>query len=262
MRMVAGREFSEQDSLGTAKVAIVNEAFTRKFKLGANAVGKRMGDRGEQMDMEIIGVAADAKYSEVRDAVPAVYFRAYKQNDDVGSLTFYARTAGDPKALMGAVPRVVASLDPNLPVDSLRHMPEQVKENTFLDRFIGVMAGSFAALATLLAAIGLYGVLAYTVSQRTREIGLRMALGAAPQRVRLMVLRQVGLMTLVGAVIGVALAWYVGRQANAILYQMTASDPVVYASAVGTLALVALLAGLIPAHRASKVDPMTALRYE
>ena len=262
MRMVAGREFSLKDTVGGAKVAIVNEAFTRKFNLGQNAVGKRMSDSGSTLDMEIIGVAADAKYSEVRDAVPPIYFRAYKQSTDIGSLTFYARTAGDANALLTTVPRVIASLDPNLPIDNLRSLPQTVKENTFLDRFIGVMAGSFAALATLLAAIGLYGVLAYTVSQRTREIGLRMALGSSPQRVRLMVLRQVAIMTVVGGAIGVALALWAGKQAQAVLYEMTPNDPVVYVSAVGTLALVALAAGFIPAHRASKVDPMTALRYQ
>ena len=137
-----------------------------------------------------------------------------------------------------------------------------MRDNTFLDRFIGVMAGSFAALATLLAAIGLYGVLAYTVSQRTREIGLRMALGAPPSRVRTMVLRQVAIMTVIGGAIGVALSLWVGAQAKALLYEMTARDPGVYVGSILTLALVALAAGFIPAHRASRVDPMTALRYE
>ena len=260
--MLAGREFTAQDTLGAPKVVVVNQAFVRKFKLGDNPVGKRMTDGGDQLDMEIVGVAADAKYSEVRDAVPALFFRPYKQGDDVGSLTFYARTAGDSTQFMATIPRVVATLDPDLPIDNLRTLPQVVRENTFLDRFIGVMAGSFAALATVLAAIGLYGVLAYTVSQRTREIGLRMALGAAPGRVRAMVLRQVAIMTVVGALVGVTLSLWVGRQARALLFEMTALDPTVYAGAILTLALVALAAGFVPAHRASKVDPMTALRYE
>ena len=260
--MVAGREFTLQDIGGSPKVVVVNQAFVRKFNLGANGVGKRMTDGGDTLDMEIVGVAADAKYSDVRDEVPPLYFRAYKQGKTIGSLTFYARTAGDPKQLMTAVPRVIASLDPNLPVDNLRSLPQTVRDNTFLDRFIGVMAGSFAALATLLAAIGLYGVLAYTVSQRTREIGLRMALGAPPSRVRTMVLRQVAIMTLVGGTIGVAMSLWVGRQAKALLFEMTALDPVVYTASILTLVLVALAAGFIPAHRASRVDPMTALRYE
>ena len=261
--LVAGREFTAQDIQGSPKVVVVNQAFARKFKLGENVVGKRMTDGGgETLDMEIVGVAADAKYSEVRAAVPPVYFRPYKQGEDIGSLNFYTRTAGDPGQLQSAIPRVIASLDPNLPVDNVRTLPQTVRDNTFLDRFIGVMAGSFAALATLLAAIGLYGVLAYTVSQRTREIGLRMALGAAPARVRSMVLRQVAIMTLVGGVIGVSISLWVGRQAKALLFEMSERDATVYAASILTLALVALAAGFIPAHRASRVDPMTALRYE
>ena len=260
--MVAGREFTLQDTLGSPKVVIVNQAFTRKFNLGANAVGKRMTDDGDKLDMEIVGVSADAKYSEVRDAVPPVYFRPYKQGEDLGSLIFYTRTAGDPVPLLAAVPRVVASIDPNLPIDNLSTLPQIARDNTFLDRFIGLMAGAFATLATLLAAIGLYGVLAYTVSQRTREIGLRMALGAPPARMRAMVLRQVAIMTAIGGLIGVTLSLWVGRQAQALLFEMTALDPMVYAGSILTLALVALAAGFIPAHRASKVDPMTALRYQ
>jgi putative ABC transport system permease protein len=132
----------------------------------------------------------------------------------------------------------------------------------FLDRFISVLSASFAALATLLAAIGLYGVLAYTVAQRTREIGLRMALGAAPSRVRAMVLRQVGLMTIVGGAIGLTAAIGLGRLAQSLLFELQGYDPIVLVAASATLTLVALGAGFIPAHRASQVDPMLALRYE
>jgi ABC-type antimicrobial peptide transport system permease subunit len=127
---------------------------------------------------------------------------------------------------------------------------------------ISTMSAGFAVLATLLAAVGLYGVLAYTVAQRTREIGLRMALGAAPNRVRAMVLRQVGMMTLIGGVVGLAGAVWAGRAAKSLLYQMEGYDPLVLAGSVVLLALVALGAGFIPAHRASRIDPMLALRYE
>jgi ABC-type antimicrobial peptide transport system permease subunit len=141
-------------------------------------------------------------------------------------------------------------------------MPEQVRQNVFLDRFISVLSTAFACLATLLAAIGLYGVLAYTVAQRTREIGLRMALGAAPGRVRAMVLKQVGVMTLVGGFIGLTAALWLGPMAESQLYQLKGRDPLVYVGAVGVLAFIALLAGFVPAHRASRVEPMWALRYE
>ncbi len=163
---------------------------------------------------------------------------------------------------MANIPKAVAKLDANLPVEEMRTVPQQIRDNVFLDRFISVLAAAFACLATLLAAVGLYGVLAYTVSQRTREIGLRMALGAAPGRVRAMVLRQVGVMVIVGGAIGLAAAVGVGQLAQSLLFELKGWDPAVLAASAVTLALVALGAGFIPAHRASRVEPMTALRYE
>jgi ABC-type antimicrobial peptide transport system permease subunit len=156
----------------------------------------------------------------------------------------------------------MARLDPNLPVQDLRTMPQQVRQNVFLDRMNSVLSAAFALLATLLAAVGLYGVLAYTVAQRTREIGLRMALGASQGQVRVMVLRQVGLMTLIGGAIGLVLAIVLGDLAQSQLYQLKGWDPAVLGESAVALAVVALVAGFIPAHRASHVDPMSALRYE
>lgn len=260
--LLAGREFTRQDAGDSPKVAIVNEAFVRKFNLGPDAVGKMMTDDGEKLDTQIIAVAKDAKYSEVKDAVPPLFFTPYKQAQRIQSMTFYVKTAADPSQLVGQVPRLMQAIDPNLPVDDRRTLSQQVRENVFMDRFIGIMSTSFALLATLLAAIGLYGVLAYTVAQRTREIGLRMALGAAPGRVRLMILRQVGAMTAIGAVVGLLAALWIARLAEGILFNMSGRDPVVFVGATLTLAVVALAAGFIPAHRASKVDPMVALRYE
>jgi len=264
--LVAGREFTRADAKGAPKVAIVNEAFAKKFNLGRDVVGKHIGNRGSNptLDTEIVGFVQNAKYSEVKDTIPPLYFRPYRQGDtpQIGGITFYVKTAGDPNALLAMIPKVVARLDPNLPVQDLRTMPQQVRENVFLDRFISVLSAAFASLATLLAAIGLYGVLAYTVSQRTREIGLRMALGAAPGRVRRMVLRQVGVMTIVGGVAGLAAAVALARFAQSLLFEMQGSDPFVLIGSAVALTFVALGAGFIPAHRASQVDPMRALRYE
>ena len=141
-------------------------------------------------------------------------------------------------------------------------MPQQVQQNVFLDRFITLLSAAFAALATLLAAIGLYGVLAYTVAQRTREIGLRMALGAEPSRVRGMVLKQVAIMTVVGGAIGLGGAVWLGKLAESLLFEMKGHDPLVLVSSAIVLSIVSLAAGFIPAHRASRVEPMRALRYE
>ena len=262
--LIAGREFTRADSKGTPKVAIVNEAFAKKFNLGRDAVGKRISNRGTPIDTEIVGVVANTKYSEVKQDPPPVFVRPYRQGETltIGSLTFYVRTSGDASEFVGSIRQVVSRLDPGLPVESLRTLPEQVRQNIFLDRLIRVLSAAFAALATLLAAVGLYGVLAYTVVQRTREIGLRMALGATPQRVRTMVLGQVGVMTVVGGVIGMAAAVWLGRISETLLYQLKGWDPVVLGGSALGLTLVALAAGFFPARRASRVEPMRALRYE
>jgi predicted permease len=260
--LLAGREFTRADRAGAPKVAIVNEAFAKKFSLGRDAVGRRVGDRDGKLDTEIVGLVQNAKYSQVKRDVPPVFFRPYRQDDRLGFITFYVRTSMDPERFVANIPRLVARLDPNLPVQDLRTLPQQVRENVFLDRFISVLSAAFASLATALAAIGLYGVLAYTVAQRTREIGLRMALGATPGDVRAMVLRQVGVMTLVGGAIGLAAAVGLSRLVQSLLYQMKGSDPAVLVGSAVALTLVAAGAGLVPAHRASNVDPMRALRYE
>ena len=262
--LMSGREFTPADAGDAPKVAIVNEAFTKKFGLGRDAVGKRMsnGRDGTKLDTEIIGVVQDAKYSEVKQKVPPLFFRPYRQNKDVGSLAFYIRTASDTDRTLRAVPDVMARLDPNLPLEQLKTLPQQARENVFLDRMISTLSASFALLATMLAAVGLYGVLAYTVAQRTREIGLRMALGASARDVRTMVLRQVALMVLVGGVIGIAAAIAMGISAESLLFELKGYDPSVIAISVVVLTVVALGAGFIPAERASRIDPMRALRYE
>ncbi len=261
--LMSGREFVPADVEGSPKVAIVNEAFTKKFKLGRDAVGKHMaqGDKGP-LDIEIVGVVQNAKYSQVKADVPPLFFRPYRQSERVGSMNFYARTSGDSAQLLRSIPAAVARLDPNLPIEDLKTMPQQVRENVFLDRMISTLSAAFALLATVLAAVGLYGVLAYTVSQRTREIGLRMALGADAARVRGMILKQVGWMTLIGGVIGVAGAYYLGRAAASLLFELRPYDPAVMGLSVVLLTIVAFGAGYIPAYRASRVHPMQALRYE
>jgi len=265
-RLLSGREFTVADAAGAPKVAIVNEAFAKKFNLGRRAVGKRMSSGGgegkRELDTEIIGLVQNTKYSQVKDPVPPIFCTPYRQNADLGFITFYVRTALDPEQFLATIPEVVSKLDPNLPVENLRTLTQQIQENVFVDRIITVLSTGFAVLATLLAAIGLYGVLAYTIAQRTREIGVRMALGAAPQRVRAMVLKQVGYMAVIGGAMGLAAAVALGRAAQSMLFELQGHDPAVLAGAIVALGLVAFGAGLIPAHRASQVDPIRALRYE
>src|SRR5262245_4780934 len=265
--LIAGREFTDTDSVNSPKVALVNQTFAKKFGLADDAVGKLMGwDPGEgyrsKLDTTIVGVVEDAKYSDVKQRVPPQFFVPYRQDPGLGAMHVYVRTSADIAQAASTITAVVKRLDPHLPIEELETVPEQVRNNTFLDRMVTTLSAAFALLATLLAAIGLYGVLAYTVAQRTREIGLRMALGAAPARVQGMVLRQVAIMTLVGVLVGVAGALGIGKGAQAMLFQMTGADPAVLALSAIALAMVALGAGFIPAHRASRVDPMRALKYE
>ncbi len=261
--LLAGREFTRADTLETPKVAIVNEAFARKFNLGREVVGRRMGTgRQDELDIKIVGFVPDAKYSEVKDVPPPQFVVPYRQNERIGSTNFCVRSAGAPDAVLAAIPSVVKRLDPNLPIEELRTMETQVRDNVFVNRFISSLATAFALLATLLAGVGLYGVLAYTVSQRTREFGLRMALGADAGQVRTMVLGSVAKMTLVGGAIGLLAAVALGRLAESLLFELKGSDPVVLLAAVAILSVVALGAGYLPARRASRIDPMSALRYE
>jgi predicted permease len=260
--LLTGREFTLADTKGAPKVAIVNEAFAKKFNLGRDAVGKRMASGGnEVLDVEIVGLVRDAKYNAVKEEVPPLFFTPYRQDGRVGTLYFYVRTS-TPRQVLRAIPSVIAKLDKDLPVEELKTLPQQVRENIFLDRMISTLSAAFAVLATLLAAVGLYGVLAYSVAQRTREIGVRMALGADGGRVRAMVLRQVGIMAVIGGAVGIAGALALGRWAGSLLFELKGHDPAVVALATAVLGLIALAAGYVPALRASKIDPMHALRYD
>ncbi|NKB88420.1 MAG: FtsX-like permease family protein [Acidobacteria bacterium] len=264
--LLAGREFTTSDTLDTPRVAVINVAFAEKFGLDPRrAVGKRLSDNGagvEELDVEIIGVIENAKYAEVKQTVPPLYYAPYRQNDSLGDMTFYVRADGDPDQILRAVPSVIERLDPNLPVENLKTLETQIKENIVLDRVISMLSSGFASLATILAAVGLYGVLAFTVSQRTREIGVRMALGANPWTVRGLVLGQLGKMTVIGVVLGMAGAYALGQAAESLLFELEGTDPLTITLSVAGLFTVALLAGYLPARRASRVDPMRALRNE
>lgn len=264
--LLAGREFTRSDVLGAPRVAIVNEQFAKKFNLGRDAVGKRMAQgtgNAVKLEIEIVGLVQDAKYSDVKDAIPPQFFLPYRQVDPpISFMTFYVRTSHDPESTQRSIPGVIARLDPNVPVDNLRTLTQQVRENVFLDRFVTSLSTAFAGLATLLAAIGLYGVLAYTVAQRTREFGLRLALGADPAKLRGMVLGQIGWMVLIGGLVGLGAAVGVGILAQSLLFEIKGYDPVVLVTTGVLLSVIAFAAGYVPALRASKVDPMQALRYE
>ena len=262
--LVAGREFSVSDRMGAQPVAIVNQEFARKFGLGNEAVGKFMGEGGDKdsLNIQIVGVVRNVKYNDVKDSVPAVFYRPWRQDASAGNLDFYVKSALPPEHMLATLRTVMKRIDPNLPIEELKTMPQQVEQNVFLDRMISILSSAFALLATLLAGVGLYGVLSYSVTQRTREIGVRMALGADAPRVRRLVMRQVGLMLLIGGAVGIVAAIGLGHAARSMLFELQGHDPVAVASAAVLLAMVALAAGFIPARRAALVDPMSALRYD
>lgn len=263
--ILAGREFEPADTLDRPRVAVVNQTFLSKFGLGMDAVGRRFGEGtgdGVDLDVEIVGIAADAKYSAVKDEVPPQYFLPRRQDDSIGTLTYYVRAAMEPELLFGTIRSTVASIDPQLPVASLVAMEQTIDENVFLDRMVAIFSAGFAVLATLVAAIGLYGVLAYNVAQRQHELGVRLALGATPSRLRDMVLGHVGRMALVGIALGLVAAVVVGRAAAALLFGLSGSDPVIFAASALVLAGVIVAAGWLPARRAARVAPMAALRCD
>jgi predicted permease len=262
--LASGRDFAPTDTIDKPLVAIVNESFLRKFKLGDDALGKHIGtgNPNEPPNMEIVGIVGDAKYAQVRDEAPAQFFVPRQQNAFTDSMTFYVRAAVPPETLLTLIPRVVASLDPDLPVDKPTTMRQVVDDNVFVERMVATLSASFAVLATVLAAVGLYGVLAYLVTQRTREIGLRLALGATAARLRGMVLKQVAIMAGIGVPLGLVLAVLVGRMAEVLLFGLKGYDPLVLGAAVAVLAVVVSLAAYLPAQRAASIAPMEALRSE
>ena len=259
--LLAGRAFSESDTVETPRVAIVNQAFVNKFNLGREAIGTRIerGGLDAELDIEIVGLVGDTRNSLRNATPPPLAYVPYRQ-EEPGGLWFFVRTSGPSDAMLRSIPGLVAEIDPNLPVSLLMPL-SQVAELNNPDRAVAVLTAAFAALATLLAAVGLYGVMAYAVAQRTRELGLRIALGADAARLRAMVLGQIGRMTLTGSAIGLLAALGLERILQSALHEIDSLPPVVVAGAAVALAAVALAAGFVPAHRASRVDPMAALRH-
>jgi predicted permease len=264
--LIAGREFSSRDNEAAQKVAIVNEAFVRHFLTGQNPLGRRLGygaGAETKLDIEIVGVVKDSKYRNARQAPPAILFTPYlQQSSKQGLLFVYVRTAIDPEQLAGQARRIVNELDPNLPIRDMKTMQAQLDENLFMERTLSTLIDVFAALATVLAAIGLYGVLAYNIARRTREIGIRMALGADAGAVRGLVVREVALMLVVGAIAGALASLGAGRFAKSVISDVDTGDPLVYGGAIALLGLVALAAAYFPARRATSIHPTEALRYE
>jgi predicted permease len=265
--LLAGRGFTTHDDTQAPKVVVVNQTFAERYFPGDDPIGKRFSfDRQKPAEIEIVGLARDAKYARQRDETPPTIYIPWQQDmRSVSSLTFEVRTVGEPTAITAAVRQAVADVESNLPLNGVRTQLEQSEQTLGQERLFAKMLTLFGLLAQQLAAIGLYGVMAYGVSQRTHEIGIRMALGASSNDVLKMILRQGMALTFVGIALGIAGAYVLIRYLESLtsmLYGVKATDPLTFATVAVLLSGVALVACYIPARRATKVDPMVALRYE
>jgi predicted permease len=270
MGLLSGREFGLQDqrtetagAAETTPLAVINQTMARRFFGEDNPIGKSFRvDRPENRPYEIIGVVGDAKYLEMREPPPPTYYLPWLQNESGGPQHFQLRTSVDPNAMISAVRRVAAELDPKIQVLGMQTMREQVDELLVQERSIAQLAGFFSLFALLLANLGLYGVMSQAVSRRVREIGVRMALGADRRDVIRMILRESMTLVIAGAAIGLIAAILVTRLAATMLFGLTPTDPMTMAVSVLLMLTVAVAAVYSPARRASRVDPMTALRAE
>jgi predicted permease len=263
--LLSGREFALSDTATSPKVAIINETMARRFFADRNPVGSRFAfgsDNAVRPNIEIVGLVKDSKHGTIRDeAYPFVYI-PYAQKADLGEITFYVHTEQDLASLAPLLRREVNRRDGNLPIFDLKTLQQQADESMFGDRFMTFLSVCFGLLAATLAAIGLYGVMAYSVSRRIREIGIRIALGATQVSVAWLILREVMLLAMAGLLVGGPLAFALGRAVESFLFEVKASDPLVFIAASVLLGCVALLGGYLPARKAARVDPMVALRYE
>jgi predicted permease len=263
--ILLGRDFNIKDDNGAPKVGIVNQKFAKRYFGSASPLGRRLGmgiDPGTKLDIEIVGVVGDTKYENMREEIPYELYIPFRQADFVGGMTAYVRTAADPAAFLPMLRQAVREVDANVPMYDLQTLRQQIDRSLLTERLLASLSTIFGLMATLLAAIGLYGVMAYTVSQRTREIGIRMALGAETSNVVWLVMREVLTLAAIGLAIGLPAAWACARLVQSQLFGVRASDPFTIALAILSIAAVALLAGYAPARRATSIDPVQALRWD
>jgi len=262
--LIAGREFDTTDRTGSPKVAIVNEAFARYYFGGQNPVGKLIGEGGQQPNIPIVGMVRDARSASLREAPVPYWWIPYQhmQRNRFNALTLYARTAGDPEQIISSIREAVASVDRHVAMFSVRTLEGQLNDNLRVERALATLTLFFAGLAALLAAVGLFGVLAYSVARREREIGIRIALGATSYQAGWTVLREITIYVAGGLAAGLAIAWQAARFVESFLFGVQAKDATSLAFSCGAMFLIALLAAFLPARRAATVPPAVAFRAE
>jgi putative ABC transport system permease protein len=260
--LVAGREFTDMDLLGAPRAAIVNETFVKKYCGSRNPIGLHLTLGGSTMPIEIVGVVRDAKYDDLREKPRPFLYLAAAQDKAVGGMPYYIRTTMPAASLATALRVIIRRRDPNLPAITARQVREQILDSIFLDRLVAVLALAFAMVATLLAAVGLYGVISWSVTRRRREMGIRMALGAHTGDVLRLILREVLWLGVAGVAVAVPIWFAAAKVLESQLYGVTIRDPLRLIASVAILSLVAAAAGFLPALRAAHVDPISAIRYE
>jgi len=263
--LLSGREFNAGDTATNTKVAIINEAMVKEFFPKRNPIGVHFGmGSGDdvKLNIEIVGVVKDTKESHVRDTDRPYFYQPYSQFGKLFGMSFYVRSQQDPLLIANAMRETVRGANANLPIYDLKTVQRVVDEDLFAERVVAGLSVAFGGLAALLAALGIYGVLAYLVVQRTREIGIRLALGAGIGHVRGLVFKEVGWMVLTGALVGLPAAYGMGRLSESLLYGVHGGDAAVYLTSLGIICLVAFVACYIPSRRATRIDPIVALRYE
>ena len=262
--LLRGREFNAGDTGASPKVAIINEAMAKMFFPKRDPIGVHFAQGGNEVkpNIEIVGIVKNTKEANVRTEDRPYFYLPYSQVKALIGMSFYVRTQQDPLLVTNELREAVRQLDANLPVYELKTVERVVDENLFAERMVAGLSASFGGLAALLAALGIYGVLAYLVVQRTREIGIRMALGARPGNVRFLIFREVGFMVFAGVAVGLPLAYGLARLSESLLFGVQAGDPLIYVLTLGVIAVVASAACYIPARRATRVHPIVALRYE
>jgi predicted permease len=262
--ILRGREFSLRDVVDAPHVAIVNERFAKFYFGNDDPIGRHIGPGGPKgvADSTIVGVAKDGKYASLRETTPRFWYNPYEQAANIHSISLYVRTAGEPEKAAGSIQRAIASIDPTVPVFGIKTLEEQIDENLARDRMVATLSAFFAVLAAMIAAIGLYGVMMYSVTSRTREIGIRMALGAQRAMVIGPIMRETAVLAAVGVALGVSCALGLARLVAALLFEMAPSDQPTFIAAGVLMTAVALAAGYLPARRAAQVDPAIALRYD
>jgi predicted permease len=263
--LLEGRDFDARDEGNKVSVAIVNQKFARHYFGNQSPIGRHIGFGGgpkTKLDIQIVGLVADALYEGPREGTHRQVFVPFNQFDFPGSVAFYVRTGVDSNMMFAAVRRKVLELDPAMPIYEMKTLSKQLDETLNTERLIAALSAAFGVLATLLAAIGLYGVMAFAVARRTREIGLRMALGAQQGQVLWMVMRETSILVGIGLAVGVPAAYLLSSYVSSALYNVKPNDVWTIVSALIILSAVAAISGFVPARRASVIDPMTALRYE